>query len=517
MAELSLEQKRAIAMANARLRLQSPKPSPNIESPTSFGNLVGAAVEPNLALGTGAIAGPIAGLAGIAGTVLPGPEGQGADWVNKVSNALSYRPHTEGGKNAMSAIAYPLEKFSEASDWAGGKATDITGSPLVGTGVKTAINALPLLIPTKYAPKSGNVGKVVGGTAETASDLGALVGSAVGNKTGVNRLAANTVERVLGQDRPSVIQALKNPTEYVPGAKPNVGQAITEANIGKPSQFGGGLVRLQKDLSGAAGIEDVLPSNLKAQQAALAKHLEDLKATTKPMRMKALEDANAGYWTGKPLDTNSIISGIDSILEKPGLRSSDVVQMSLGAIKDKINELPKPGGVVDARDLYTVRKEIGNTVERFGKETANWDKRLASSIEREVQKHIDAAIENAGGTGWKDYLKTYSEGMKGIESHLARDAEMKKIAASVKGSQASIANSGIPNAPHILTRPMVIANYLLKLFTHGAETPVEARLAELMKDPKELAKFLESREVNPQIAENAKRAAMAAALTQESR
>jgi hypothetical protein len=122
-----------------------PKAAPKTENPRSAKNLAGAAIEPGISLATGALAGPASGLAGIAGAMLPGPPGQGARWAHKVGDRMTYEPRTTGGRNAMEAISYPFRKFGEAADYAGGKAAEVTGSPAVGAGVNTAIQALPQL------------------------------------------------------------------------------------------------------------------------------------------------------------------------------------------------------------------------------------------------------------------------------------------------------------------------------------------------------------------------------------
>lgn len=126
-----------------------PKEEP--ESPTSFKNLVGAGIEPLITMGTGAVAAPVSGLAGILGTLLPGPQGQGAKWTEGVGRALTHEPRTEGGKTAMGAISYPFQKIREGAEWAGGKTTDITGSPLLGTGVSTTLQGLPQVFGAKGA------------------------------------------------------------------------------------------------------------------------------------------------------------------------------------------------------------------------------------------------------------------------------------------------------------------------------------------------------------------------------
>jgi len=117
------------------------------ESPTSARNLLGAAVEPNLSMLSGAVSGPISGLAGIAGAVLPGDAGQGARWTEGVQRALTYQPRTEGGKTATEAISYPFRQLGQGADFLGEKVSEVTGSPAAGAGVNAAVQVgVPLAV-----------------------------------------------------------------------------------------------------------------------------------------------------------------------------------------------------------------------------------------------------------------------------------------------------------------------------------------------------------------------------------
>lgn len=133
----------------------TPKKAPAVpegESPTSFGNLVGAALEPMLAMASGAIAQPLAGISGLGAAALgaAGMTGMdGAKQVEKVQNALTYQPRTEGGKNAMKVISYPFEKLSEVAEAAGQKTLDLTGSPGLAAQVETAGKFAPAMLGAK--------------------------------------------------------------------------------------------------------------------------------------------------------------------------------------------------------------------------------------------------------------------------------------------------------------------------------------------------------------------------------
>jgi hypothetical protein len=95
---------------------------------------------------------PLSGLAGIAGSILPGPEGQGSAWTRGVQNRMTYEPRTSGGQAATEAVTYPFRKIGEAADWAGGQTTDLTGSPAAGAAVNTGIQAAIPLAASRAIP-----------------------------------------------------------------------------------------------------------------------------------------------------------------------------------------------------------------------------------------------------------------------------------------------------------------------------------------------------------------------------
>lgn len=109
-----------------------------------------------------------------------------------------------------------------------------------------------------------------------------------------------------------------------------------------------------------------------------------------------------------PLEISKVSDRIDGILQTPGLRASQVVQKALGAVRDRLTSLADENGTIDAQDLYTVRKEIGNYVQQAAKESGSWDKRLSAGLSGQVQSAIDDAIEGAA-PGFKAYLQRYRD------------------------------------------------------------------------------------------------------------
>lgn len=108
----------------------------------SIVNRVGATFEPFLNIGTGAIAAPVSGLAGMAYGItnaLGATNTPPGDVVRSVGGALTYEPKTEGGKAATDFVTKPFQWLAQGADAAGGRVAEATGSPAVGAGVNTAI------------------------------------------------------------------------------------------------------------------------------------------------------------------------------------------------------------------------------------------------------------------------------------------------------------------------------------------------------------------------------------------
>ena len=414
-------------------------------------------------------------------------------------------------KKGIEALGSPSRELVKAEPNTGterfaGTAAELAGGGIAGGGAGTLRNAAV----TGGAALGGATGEILGGDigkflgvisgvlgtsaaisvarklGVASADIAATVGASVGNKGSIERLASKAVTAKAGEDASRIQTALKSPTEYVPGAKITAGEAITEAQMGKPEQFGGAVVRMQKDLYGAPGVENTLPTIAKQQASAIENHLAELAKKTGPMRERALDAANFGGG----VKTAGIIGQINAIASEPGIGASKVVQKTLATVKEDIDKLTKDG-VINAKDLYTVRKEIGNTIQTHAKETATWDKHLSSGLQRRVQVAMDDAIEAAGGTGWKQYLATESFGRQAVEKMQDRLKSMKLIQAQVKGqSPGALVAGEVLHPPTLLNRPMMVANYALKLVASDANSPVVKRVAEAMTNPQELSKLI---------------------------
>ncbi len=123
--------------------------------PETMGTKAGQAVADTAAtMASGSFAAPVAGLAGIVGGVLQGPQGQSADWVRKVQDALTIKPQTRGGEILTDVATKPFQWLGRAADVAGQKTADVTGSPAAGAAVNTTIQMAPAIASALFGNKA---------------------------------------------------------------------------------------------------------------------------------------------------------------------------------------------------------------------------------------------------------------------------------------------------------------------------------------------------------------------------
>jgi hypothetical protein len=137
-------------------------------------------------------------------------------------------------------------------------------------------------------------------------------------------------------------------------------------------------------------------------------------------------DSLAAYGL-EPLDTTALTNDIAAKLDNPTSGVRDVTRRALIAVNRKIEEwTAKNGGVIDAQALYEIRKDtVNDVIERFmGNADPSAKQKAAAQTLAKVRPLIDNAIEKAGGTGWRDYLRTFEAGMKSIEQKKLADVAL---------------------------------------------------------------------------------------------
>jgi hypothetical protein len=161
--------------------------------------------ETALSLGTGAagaVAGGFAGLGQAATNALGLTDTPAGDRVRQVSGAMTYEPRTAAGKGLTGGISLPFEKLAEGADWAGGKVTDATGSPAVGTAVNTGIQSIPMLLGPLARAVPGESAAAAAARARAAAlnvpkDAGVTAAREAGLKVTPSDAGAGPVARVI--------------------------------------------------------------------------------------------------------------------------------------------------------------------------------------------------------------------------------------------------------------------------------------------------------------------------------
>lgn len=118
-----------------------------------------------------------------------------------------------------------------------------------------------------------------------------------------------------------------------------------------------------------------------------------------------------------PLNVSGVTGKLRSLATAKGTRADPVQVKVLSSLENQIKDLAeRNGGVIDAEDLYQIRKTgINDTImEVLGPNAIGQEKRIADML-TQVRPLVDEAIEKAGGKGWKDYLATHAAGMRQIE------------------------------------------------------------------------------------------------------
>jgi hypothetical protein len=308
---------------------------------------------------------------------------------------------------------------------------------------------------------------------EAADDLGVLQRMAEGgNETEARTAYEQSIKRLnqLTADMRAVeLQAANQAAQTTNRLAPQAAQRQT----GMVNALRGGIP-VGEALPGQAVISPVTEA---AQQAAIAAKGKPgfLTAGTRSQEWKATSDTfadiakqrrtEAGFierqigsledYGLRPLDAGGITAAINTKLNTPGLRASSNITKVLQAVKDDIANLTeKGGGVIDAHDLYTLRKEGIN--ERIMQILGQTDPKISAKVTRkmleEVRPLIDDAIEKAGGTGWKDYLKTYSQGMQAIDQK-AMAAEAARLFQNAPNEYVKLVRGNNPDAVEAIFGP----------------------------------------------------------------
>jgi hypothetical protein len=163
---LKPEQRAAVEELSRRglIKLPSTQTQASQPIPDESGGImetIGSVTDPLMTVGSGLIAEPISGIAGIGGALFPGDPGQGARIVKAVQKALTWVPRSESGKKRLESLGEALKPIADGmefvTDGAGDLAFDAGESispdsglgPALGAATKGVVSILPDLLGMK--------------------------------------------------------------------------------------------------------------------------------------------------------------------------------------------------------------------------------------------------------------------------------------------------------------------------------------------------------------------------------
>lgn len=118
----------------------------------------------------------------------------------------------------------------------------------------------------------------------------------------------------------------------------------------------------------------------------------------------------------KPLTTADVVSKINALGAQSAVAGNDAFEAALKGVVSDIKKWTNANGVIDPYALEAIRKNSVASVIRklYPNESVESQRQVAAGILSNIKPIIDDAIESAGGTGWRNYLKAFESGMSEV-------------------------------------------------------------------------------------------------------
>lgn len=118
----------------------------------------------------------------------------------------------------------------------------------------------------------------------------------------------------------------------------------------------------------------------------------------------------------QPLDIGTVVGDLRQKAAEAQFVNPDRFNVLTEFANNLERRAASQGGVIDATGLYELRKGMADTISGLlgPRDPAALQRRTAELV-GDVTPLIDNAIETAGGTGWGQYLRTFTAGMRDVE------------------------------------------------------------------------------------------------------
>lgn len=164
-------------------------------------------------------------------------------------------------------------------------------------------------------------------------------------------------------------------------------------------------IQQTRGISGAAGTRANESIRTQIGLRGAAQDMEDLVADLAAEGMQ-------------PLQVAPIVAQIRNMAAQPATRADKLQRSTLTRLASELENLADVNGVIDARDLYQIRKTgLNDIVDRLlgaRAQPSSGTKERAASLLTSIRPMFDNAIEDAGGVGFKDYLTRTRQGFEAV-------------------------------------------------------------------------------------------------------
>ena len=265
------------------------------------------------------------------------------------------------------------------------------------------------------AAREARLAQAAGGRTATATRSTTETGRrAVSNATGGQRDAALARANVAGAEVPAAEQLAQRAL------------ALADEQSGLARRMTFGAERAETRLGQADDLGDAFdPAAINRERGvagAMTQRGEQAAQGAIGSRQTArdMEDhvANLAAQGMTPLRVMPIVQQIRSMAGQPGTRADDLQRGTLVKLANKLESLANENGVIDARDLYQLRKTgLNDIVDRLlgaRAQPSSGTKERTASLLTSLRPMIDDAIESAGGANWKDYLVRTRQGFEAV-------------------------------------------------------------------------------------------------------
>lgn len=341
-------------------------------------DLVGAAVEPMMSMASGAVAQPVAGLAGIGagiGNALGITNTPAADVVEKVQGGMTYNPRTQGGKDAMSVLGIPGELLHKAGGAAGEGLGDAFG-PLAGTIAQTAIEG------------GGNI--LGGKLGKEAAKTPGLPAKAITPE--VRHLADNDVTMTPGQIKGGITNDLEQKLTGIPV----LGTVIKHARSESVADFANATIN-----DGLKEIGQRLPKGMRGREA-IDHGMTEFDNQFSTILPKLQGNLNVKSLNPKASSLRTDLSNVKSIAQRslPAEQAATVARV----IDQEVLRHFDPKGMATGKGLQEARENLRNEIEAHQISTTPADRKVAAAL-IVVRESMDKMIKLANPKYAKQYEK----------------------------------------------------------------------------------------------------------------